>query len=125
MDLASVVGPDESGQELGRTISGKSPWVVDPMLCPNRRKQKSFSESVKAAMAEENPRGITFSSPAGGKGKEEGVEKSVVRHEKETHGKSEEIDEKTPIEQVKGPNVFHRVKEEVEAVVQSVLPNKD
>lgn len=61
----------------------------------------------------------------GGKGKEEGVEKSVVRHEKETHGKSEEIDEKTPIEQVKGPNVFHRVKEEVEAVVQSVLPNKD
>ncbi|KAH7865736.1 hypothetical protein Vadar_010482 [Vaccinium darrowii] len=46
------------------------------------------------------------------------------RHDKETHGRSDEIDEDTPIEEVKGPSVFERVKEEVEAVVQAILPKK-
>ncbi|PIN20663.1 hypothetical protein CDL12_06644 [Handroanthus impetiginosus] len=46
------------------------------------------------------------------------------KHHKETHGTSDDIDEKTPIDEVKGPNVFQRVKEEIEAVVESVLPKK-
>lgn len=51
------------------------------------------------------------------------LEKSP-RHDKETHGRSDEIDEDTPIEEVKGPSVFERVKEEVEAVIQAILPKK-
>ncbi|XP_062024969.1 uncharacterized protein LOC133741048 [Rosa rugosa] len=42
-------------------------------------------------------------------------------HDKETHGTSNDIDENTPIEEVKGPNVFERVKEEVEAVVEAII----
>ncbi|RAL43870.1 unnamed protein product [Cuscuta campestris] len=47
--------------------------------------------------------------------------KEEVRHDKETHGRSDEIDRNTPVDEVKGPNVFERVKEEAEAVVGSVL----
>ncbi|CAA7056618.1 unnamed protein product [Microthlaspi erraticum] len=45
-------------------------------------------------------------------------------HEKETHGRSEDIDEKTRVDDVKGPGVIHRMKEEIEAVVDAVTPNK-
>ena len=43
------------------------------------------------------------------------------KHHKETHGTSEDIDEDTPVNEVKGPNVFERVKEEVEAIIGAVL----
>ncbi|KAM5579452.1 hypothetical protein ABKV19_009298 [Rosa sericea] len=43
------------------------------------------------------------------------------QHHKETHGTSDDIDENTPIEEVKGPSVFERVKEEVEAVVEAII----
>ncbi|KAL7152389.1 hypothetical protein ABFS83_04G094000 [Erythranthe nasuta] len=45
-------------------------------------------------------------------------------HQEETHGKSDDIDESTPVDEVKGPSVFQRAKEEVEAIVGSVLPKK-
>ncbi|KAK6914739.1 hypothetical protein RJ641_019856 [Dillenia turbinata] len=46
-------------------------------------------------------------------------------HHHETHGRSDDIDKNTPVDEVKGPNVFERMKEEVEAVVGAVLPKKD
>ncbi|KAJ4957718.1 hypothetical protein NE237_024829 [Protea cynaroides] len=46
-------------------------------------------------------------------------------HHKETHGTSDDIDENTPISEVKGPNVFERAKEEIEAVVQAIHPKKE
>ncbi|PKA61163.1 hypothetical protein AXF42_Ash006059 [Apostasia shenzhenica] len=46
-------------------------------------------------------------------------------HQKETHGKSNAIDESTPIDEVQGPGVIERAKEEVEAIVQTILPKKD
>ncbi|XP_050382272.1 uncharacterized protein LOC126799180 [Argentina anserina] len=47
-------------------------------------------------------------------------------HTKETHGTSDDIDENTPIDVVKGPGVFERIKEEVEAVFEAVIhPHKD
>lgn len=46
-------------------------------------------------------------------------------HTKETHGTSDDIDEATPVEKVKGPNVFERMKEEVEAVVEAIHPKRD
>ena len=46
-------------------------------------------------------------------------------HHKETHGRSDDIDEKTPPEEVKAPNVFERVKEEFEAVVEAIHPKKE
>lgn len=45
-------------------------------------------------------------------------------HENETHGRSEGIDEKTRVDDVKGPGVLHRMKEEVEAIVDAVTPKK-
>ncbi|KAK9755965.1 hypothetical protein RND81_01G063200 [Saponaria officinalis] len=47
------------------------------------------------------------------------------QHHSETHGTSDDIDETTPVEAVKGPSVFQRMKEEVEAVVEAILPKKD
>lgn len=39
---------------------------------------------------------------------------------KETHGLRDDIDANTPINDVKGPNVFERVKEEFEAITVSI-----
>ncbi|KAL8153412.1 hypothetical protein V2J09_011172 [Rumex salicifolius] len=47
------------------------------------------------------------------------------RRHKETHGRSDNIDETTSVEDVKGPSVFERVKEEMEAIVQAVHPKKE
>ncbi|KAL8170450.1 hypothetical protein V2J09_022254 [Rumex salicifolius] len=46
------------------------------------------------------------------------------RHHKETHGRSDDIDETTSVDEVKGPSMFQRVKEELEAIVQAILPKK-
>uniref|UniRef100_A0ACD5YFT3 Uncharacterized protein n=2 Tax=Avena sativa TaxID=4498 RepID=A0ACD5YFT3_AVESA len=45
-------------------------------------------------------------------------------HETETHGTSNDISEDTPVNKVKGPNVFERAKEEIEAVVEAIHPKK-
>ncbi|CAI0473368.1 unnamed protein product [Linum tenue] len=46
------------------------------------------------------------------------------KHTTETHGTSSDIDEKTTIDEVKGPGVFQRAKEEIEALVETIHPNK-
>lgn len=46
-------------------------------------------------------------------------------HHKETHGLRKDIDDKTPLEEVKAPNVFERMKEEFEAVVEAIHPKKE
>lgn len=46
-------------------------------------------------------------------------------HHKETHGTSNDIDENTPIDEVKGPSVFQRAKEELEAILDAIHPKKD
>ncbi|XP_010539396.1 PREDICTED: uncharacterized protein LOC104813494 [Tarenaya hassleriana] len=48
-----------------------------------------------------------------------------VHHHKETHGRSDDIDENTPVDEVKGPNVFERAKEEIEAIVDVIRPKKE
>ncbi|KAK1436891.1 hypothetical protein QVD17_02675 [Tagetes erecta] len=59
------------------------------------------------------------------KGKEMIKPKGSPTHDKETHGTSNDIDEDTPIEKVKGPGVIERAKEEVEALVEAAVhPNK-
>nr|GMD86273.1 Myb-like protein [Ipomoea batatas] len=47
------------------------------------------------------------------------------RHHTETHGMSDDIDENTPVSNVKGPNVFARAKEEIEAIVEAIHPKKE
>lgn len=49
---------------------------------------------------------------------------SPHHHHKETHGMSDDIDESTPIDEVKGPSIFERAKEEFEAVFQAIHPKK-
>ncbi|CAH2037153.1 unnamed protein product [Thlaspi arvense] len=51
-------------------------------------------------------------------------EKQSMFHEEETHGRSEDIDEKTKVDDVKGPGVIERMKEEMEAIVDAVTPRK-
>ncbi|KAL0410474.1 UNVERIFIED_CONTAM: hypothetical protein Slati_3637100 [Sesamum latifolium] len=46
-------------------------------------------------------------------------------HHNETHGMSDDIDENTPISQVKGPSVFERAKEEIEALIETIHTKKD
>ena len=46
-------------------------------------------------------------------------------HHKETHGRNDNIDASTPIDQVKGPSVFQRAKEEIEALVQTIRLKKE
>ncbi|XP_038705662.1 uncharacterized protein LOC120001413 isoform X2 [Tripterygium wilfordii] len=46
------------------------------------------------------------------------------KHHKETHGKSDDINKNTPVEEVKGPSVFERVKEEFEAIAEAIHPKK-
>lgn len=43
-------------------------------------------------------------------------------HHKETHGRNEDIDETTPLNEVKAPGVFERAKEEFEAIVDAIHP---
>ncbi|KAF5743063.1 hypothetical protein HS088_TW09G01125 [Tripterygium wilfordii] len=50
---------------------------------------------------------------------------SPHRHHHETHGRSDDIDESTPISEVKGPNIFERGKEEVEALIYAIHPKKE
>ncbi|XP_065865294.1 uncharacterized protein [Euphorbia lathyris] len=49
----------------------------------------------------------------------------IPKHNKETHGTSDDIDETTPVDEVKGPGVFERVKEEFEALIEAIHPKKD
>ncbi|KAI3772795.1 hypothetical protein L6452_03989 [Arctium lappa] len=46
-------------------------------------------------------------------------------HHKETHGKGEDIDVDTPISEFKGPSIFHRAKEEIEAIVDTIQSKKE
>ncbi|CAN0878054.1 hypothetical protein LINGRAHAP2_LOCUS12255 [Linum grandiflorum] len=46
------------------------------------------------------------------------------QHDKETHGTSNDIDENTSIDEVKGPGVLQRAKEEIEALVETIHPPK-
>ncbi|KAG4946523.1 hypothetical protein JHK82_042593 [Glycine max] len=52
-------------------------------------------------------------------------DKSEHHHHKETHGRNDDINDNTPTDEVKGPNVFERVKEEFEAVFQAIHPKKE
>ncbi|KAG2718088.1 hypothetical protein I3760_03G204600 [Carya illinoinensis] len=49
----------------------------------------------------------------------------LPHHHKETHGKRNEIDENTPLDDVRAPNVFDRAKEELDALVQTIHHKKD
>ncbi|KAG6597082.1 hypothetical protein SDJN03_10262, partial [Cucurbita argyrosperma subsp. sororia] len=46
-------------------------------------------------------------------------------HHKETHGRRDDIDENTSLDEVRAPNVFERVKEEIEALVETIHPKKE
>ncbi|XP_019093668.1 PREDICTED: uncharacterized protein LOC109129628 [Camelina sativa] len=51
-------------------------------------------------------------------------EKSRSHHRKETHGTSDDIDQNTPIDDVKAPGFFQRVIEEIQAIFNAVTPKR-
>lgn len=46
-------------------------------------------------------------------------------HHKETHGRGEDIDADIPVSDFKGPNIFHRAKEEIEAIVDTIHSKRE
>ncbi|XP_076886771.1 uncharacterized protein LOC143536728 isoform X1 [Bidens hawaiensis] len=46
-------------------------------------------------------------------------------HRKETHGRGEDIDPDTPASEFKGPNIFHRAKEEIQAIADTIQSKKE
>lgn len=50
---------------------------------------------------------------------------SKIVHHKETHGRAEDIDADIPINEFKGPSIFHRAKEEIEALVDTIHTKKE
>ncbi|CAG7869182.1 unnamed protein product [Brassica rapa] len=75
-------------------------------------------------MAEESKQSSFSDDKTSVIGRSSKEEKQSKVHEKETHGTSEDINEKTRVDDVKGPGVFGRMKEEVEAIVDAVTPSK-
>ncbi|XP_030530192.1 uncharacterized protein LOC115740749 isoform X2 [Rhodamnia argentea] len=92
-----------------------------------KRDQTVQTESNASGSPSENDgKGPNFIQKA--KQEIEGImhfKKSPRHHGKETHGLNEDIDENTPIDEVKAPNVFERAKEEIDAVVQAIHPKKE
>ncbi|KAG8367221.1 hypothetical protein BUALT_Bualt16G0050100 [Buddleja alternifolia] len=74
----------------------------------------SSGENVKVSRAKEEKESVMMQR-----------EKSPYHHRKETHGMSDDIDENTPINEIKGPNVFERAKEEIDALIQTIHPKKE
>ncbi|MED6132903.1 hypothetical protein PIB30_023160 [Stylosanthes scabra] len=81
---------------------------------PSDKKAKSSSANL-IAKAKEEIKSIIHNNKS----------KHHHQHHKETHGMNDDIDENTPANEVKGPNLFGRVKEEFEAVFQAIHPKKD
>ncbi|CAA3013970.1 Hypothetical predicted protein [Olea europaea subsp. europaea] len=82
-------------------------------------------ESKKPEFSSENGKAPNHIDP-----KKEEIESLMHKgkphhHHKETHGRSDDIDESAPISKVKGPNVFERAKEEIEALIGTIHPKKD
>lgn len=50
---------------------------------------------------------------------------SPLRHHRESHGMNDEIDINTPLSEVKAPNMFERVKEEIDAVLEAISQKND
>lgn len=53
------------------------------------------------------------------------IREKAPKHHKETHGSRKDIDDNTPLDDVRAPNVFERAKEEFEALIQTIHPKKD
>lgn len=53
------------------------------------------------------------------------ADKGSPSHHKETHGRGDDIDADIPISEFKGPNIFHRAKEEIEALVDTINSKKE
>ncbi|KAK6147693.1 hypothetical protein DH2020_018605 [Rehmannia glutinosa] len=107
-EIEALVGAIHPKKELKGDDSQRDSATKD---CLKPKKSEPHSEkvvkvSVKAKEEIESPR-------------------HKPHHHKETHGTSNDIDENTPISEVKGPNMFERAKEEIEALIQTIHPKKD
>uniref|UniRef100_A0A0D9XCY7 Uncharacterized protein n=1 Tax=Leersia perrieri TaxID=77586 RepID=A0A0D9XCY7_9ORYZ len=103
---------------------------VDKVKAPNLLERAK--EEVEALVGAVHEKMEHHSSPRGNSGDlhKDSKEDSKVTtnkmetHKNETHGTSDDINADTPVEKVKGPNVFERAKEEIEAIVEAFHPKK-
>lgn len=84
--------------------------------------EKKFSNYFDKAMdgLEKTMEDLKGKAKGGVEKAKEGVEKAKEVLDREIHGKSKDINEKTPISEVKAPNIAGRVKEEVVAIVDTL-----
>ncbi|OAY79060.1 uncharacterized protein LOC109704270 [Ananas comosus] len=77
--------------------------------------------------SEKKDAGKEVKEPNSGEKAKEESEGSMLKgkaHTTETHGTSSDVDENTPIDKIKGPNVFERAMEEIEAIVEAIHPRR-
>ncbi|URE15523.1 hypothetical protein MUK42_12222 [Musa troglodytarum] len=100
---------------------------MDKVKAPNvfERAKEEIEALVETIHSKRTPDHEQHAKKDGSKeGTEEPLQKEKTHH-KETHGMSDDIDEDTPIDKVKGPNVFERAKEEIEAIVVTIHPKDE
>ncbi|GJM98975.1 hypothetical protein PR202_ga16029 [Eleusine coracana subsp. coracana] len=96
---------------------------VDKVKGPNLFERAK--EEVEALIGAVHDKMEHHSSPREKKDESHKESKHDIKtHTNETHGTSDDIKEDTPVDKVKGPNVFERAKEEVEAIVEAIHPKK-
>ncbi|KAF0913234.1 hypothetical protein E2562_020389 [Oryza meyeriana var. granulata] len=119
---------DKETHGTSSDITNKTP--VDKVKAPNLFERAK--EEVEALVGAVHDKMEHDSSPRGNNGDlhKDSKDNSKVAvnkmetHKNETHGTSDDINENTPVEKVKGPNVFERAKEEIEAIVEALHPKK-
>ncbi|CAH1442462.1 unnamed protein product [Lactuca virosa] len=114
---------DVSGPKLPKPSSKFEGVVVPERRLDRTAMADGRSDSVK----EEEEAKVRILIEKGKERKKEMIDKDKEKsptHDKETHGTSNDIGRDTPIEQVKGPGVLERAKEEIEAVVEAIHPKK-
>ncbi|XP_066390165.1 uncharacterized protein [Miscanthus floridulus] len=98
--VEKVKGPDllERAKEEIEALAGAVHTKMEHHSSPHEKKEESHKED------------------------KEGSLHNIKTHTNETHGTSADINENTPVDKVKGPNVFERAKEEIEAIVEAIHP---
>ncbi|MED6213248.1 hypothetical protein PIB30_091304 [Stylosanthes scabra] len=114
--LAQVFHQKKDAHDTGnRNQIAESKFEHEIPSSPSDKKSKSSSANL-VAKAKEEIKSIIHNNKS---------KHHHHHHHKETHGRNDDIDENTPANEVKGPNLFGRVKEEFEAVFQAIHPKKE
>ncbi|XP_057967740.1 uncharacterized protein LOC131157530 [Malania oleifera] len=114
---------ERAKEEIEAVIQAIHPHKESQSSASPLGKRGHFTGSGRETTTKTELEPLKANSPFVTKGSSK-TEKSHHHHHMETHGLSDDIDENMPVDDVRGPNVFERVKEEIEAIVETIHPKK-